>query len=94
VVAIAPDKLSAYAPYLRAKIQQPNTHEELSKVPGLHVLRLDLSLGAAISAGTKDVYLPDDTHWGSEGARIAACTLTDSLLSGSPSWDYPNIVSR
>ena len=79
VVVVVPDKSSAYAPYLSPEVQQPNALEVLAQVPGLHLLRLDLALGAAISAGTKDVYLPDDTHWGSQGARIAACTLADYL---------------
>ena len=43
--------------------------------------RLDLALTFAINDGEEDVYLPDDTHWGSSGNQIAAETLLTFLLN-------------
>jgi hypothetical protein len=41
--------------------------------------RIDLALISAIHNGEQDVYLPDDTHWGSSGYQIAAETLLTFL---------------
>ena len=41
--------------------------------------RLDIALISAIRQGEQDIYLPDDTHWGSTGHQIVAKTLLTFL---------------
>lgn len=75
-----PDKLTAYSKYIvnngaiKKDIIDMISHDEK-----LHIHRLDKSLKKAIQAGVKDVYLPSNTHWGSEGHKIAAKTMVDYL---------------
>ena len=54
--------------------------EEIAKHRELHVPRLDVALRNEIIRGTRDVYLPNDTHWGSSGHKIVAETLHQYLL--------------
>lgn len=79
LIVVAPDKSSAYAAYLPASVRQPDGVAELAQARALHLPRLDLALRAAIAAGVKDVYLPNDTHWGTAGSKIAADTIVDYL---------------
>lgn len=72
LILIAPDKTTIYQPYMRDPIIMPAFIPALAERVGTAVLRADLALGAAVAQGRKDVYLPNDTHWGSAGARIAA----------------------
>ncbi len=80
VLMVAPDKLTVYGPDL-----QNTEWAHASKLPALAALspqtmpRLDLSLRQAIVRGQQDVYLPNDTHWGAEGQRLAADTMRDFL---------------
>lgn len=73
VLAIAPDKSSAYRLWLVDPSQVA-----ASRIPevrqGLNIAEapLDLPLGQAIATGVKDVYLPNDTHWGSAGHKLVA----------------------
>lgn len=78
LIVIAPDKSSAYGHLLRQPLrgQQPLAH--LGQA-GLHLVPVETALKAAIDAGTDDVYLPDDTHWGSTGSLIAAKTVADYM---------------
>ena len=76
VFMVAPDKLTAYADYLRDKdLRGLSALAELSGNFPEVMPRLDVALISAIRRGEQDVYLPDDTHWGSSGYRIAAETL-------------------
>lgn len=80
VTALAPDKSSAYRPWLVEPAQFPE-----SRLPALMRgfpvadARLDLVLAEAIRRGTKDVYMPDDTHWGSAGHDLAAHAILKLL---------------
>jgi SGNH hydrolase-like domain, acetyltransferase AlgX len=76
---LAPDKSSAYAPWLPLGPWQVEAAPRLANPPGLKMPRIDLALRAGIAAGLRDVYLPDDTHWSTTGARIVARTLLDYL---------------
>lgn len=86
VLMIAPDKLTAYADFLRDKdLRKLSALPELSRDLREIMPRLDIALIAAIREGEQDVYLPNDTHWGSSGYRIAAETLLSFLQQPSPS---------
>jgi hypothetical protein len=73
VVMVPPDKTTAYCPYI-----DPAAHTRCEgvigkmDVPGLHLLRLDRDVAAALRRGTVDLYLPNDTHWGYAGSKLAA----------------------
>ena len=76
VLTVAPDKLTAYAEFLSdsdmksASLLALDSYRHPDVVP-----RLDRNLIAAIRRGERDVYLPNNTHWGSNGHRIVAETL-------------------
>ena len=81
VAMIAPDKLTAYMDvYKKFDREKIYWMEEISKHPQLHVPRLDVALRKEIARGTRDVYLPNDTHWGSAGHKVTAETLYKYLL--------------
>jgi hypothetical protein len=84
-VMIAPDKSSAYSEYLPSEYQMPNSLEKLAQDPKLHFIRLDVALKNAIHKDIKDVYLPNDTHWGSAGSSIAAKEVVEYLKRNTPS---------
>lgn len=81
VVLLAPDKLTAYTPW----ITDPSV-QGLSELDALARRHPDLmppvhrALEAAIAAGTPDVYLPNNTHWGISGHLIAGQVVADFLL--------------
>jgi hypothetical protein len=80
----APDKATAYAdhltdPMLRDLSPLPEFYER----PGLNQIALVERLRDAIRCGVKDVYMPNDTHWGSPAHRIVAEATIDALL-GKP----------
>ena len=76
VLMVPPDKLTAYADYLSdPKLRNVSSLSALADMHPNVMPRLDRSLIKAIRSGKQDVYLPDDTHWGSNGQRIAAETL-------------------
>ncbi len=84
VLMVAPDKLTAYADFIGEKdLRNTSRLSTLSdQYPGI-MPRLDLTLISAIHQGEQDVYLPDDTHWGSTGQKIAAGTLLTFLRAGT-----------
>lgn len=76
---IAPNKLTAYASWLAAPAAVTDGTEHYARTPGPRLIRVDRAIKAAIGAGRRDVYLPNDTHWGTAGARIAAETAARAL---------------
>ena len=77
---IAPDKLTAYMNVFK-NFDRDKIHwlEEIGRHPHLHVPRLDAALRKEAARGTRDIYLPNDTHWGSNGHQIAAENLIEFL---------------
>jgi len=80
VLMVAPDKLTAYAELLGdPAIKDTSLLARLSDRHPDVIPRLDRNLVAAIWRGEQDIYLPNNTHWGSNGHRIAAETLLHLL---------------
>jgi len=81
VYLIAPDKSAVYSPYLTSPADATvNLIEHAAKESRLRLIRSDLVLAEEIKKGTPDVYLPNDSHWGSIGhQRVAEAIL--SLLA-------------
>ncbi|HEY5762647.1 MAG TPA: hypothetical protein VIS73_05535 [Rhodocyclaceae bacterium] len=68
VLLVAPDKLTAYEPYLATDDYRGLSRlaELAERLPGT-MPRVDTAIAAVIAAGHVDVYLPNNTHWGSAG---------------------------
>lgn len=82
IAMIVPDKRSIYAPDVAGAARPGSIVPKLAD-PRLTLPRLDLSLRTAVESGELDVYLPNDTHWGAAGHRIAAETVL-AHLRGEP----------
>lgn len=82
VTALAPDKSTAYQPWLvqRDILPVSRLNELLNPFP-VPDARLETVLSGAIAKGTRDVYLPNDTHWGSAGHRLAADAILAMLTA-------------
>ncbi len=82
VTALAPDKSSAYQPWLARRGNLPGSRlpDLLASFP-VPDARLDVALSRAIAKGERDVYLPNDTHWGSAGHRLAAEAILAMLTA-------------
>lgn len=81
ILMLPPDKLTAYAHVLTDKdLKNISLLTALTDLNANVIPRLDKTLNSAIQAGEQDVYLPDDTHWGSAGHRVAAETLMGFIL--------------
>ena len=80
VLMIAPNKMSAYGNFFgEVGVDKTNMLNTLATQHPAVIPRIDLALKAAIEIGVVDVYLPDDTHWGSSGHQIAADSLRKFL---------------
>jgi hypothetical protein len=81
----APDKLSVYAEHLAdAGLRAISLLPELYRSPGLNQVRLLDRFREAVRRGEKDVFLPNDTHWGSAGHRIVADAVVDAIAAWQP----------
>ena len=80
VLMVPPDKLTAYSSWANhPSYRSLSMLAELSRRHPLVMPRLDLALAAVIDAGHKDVYLPNNTHWGATGHLVAAQALTEFM---------------
>jgi hypothetical protein len=80
VAMVFPDKTTMYAPYIAdPDYEDISVIDAFSKHNGLHVTQLDRRFRAALNSGIVDLYLPNDTHCGYIGYRIAADSVLDLL---------------
>jgi len=80
VFLIAPDKTSLFAYDIQDEsFVTANLIEEAAYEPRLHLIRTDQILGESIRSGIPDIYLPNDSHWGSTGHQRIADSLADFL---------------
>ena len=83
IVAIAPDKSDVYRPWIRdANRVAPGRISAITKGLSAISVRLDVPLKRAVMSGIKDVYLPNDTHWGYVGHQLVADVMMRALLDG------------
>lgn len=81
IVLLGPDKTSAYSEFIKDSL--PEYHGIIEKIPDVDkmpVPRIDIAIQRSIKNGKKDVYLPNDSHWGAKGNEIAATALLEYLL--------------
>jgi hypothetical protein len=79
VALIAPDKSSAYSNHSKSFHDKENSLIDYFSKQPINLPRVDVALKKEIEKGMVDVYLPNDTHWGSLGHKIAAQTIVDYL---------------
>jgi hypothetical protein len=77
---IFPDKTSVYSDYLDDEnYQGMSIVSRIEETPGLNVVRLKSQFDTAIRSGVVDLYLPNDTHCGFYGYRLAANAVLDAI---------------
>jgi len=79
VALIAPDKLTIYSPYLKSNKWKNISNYQQHLNNNLNVVLLMPYFENAISKGYKDLYLPNDTHWGSSGNKLVGGAVLDYL---------------
>jgi len=82
ILTIAPDKLSVYEPYIVSDLPpKPIDAFGIAKA-ALGPVFIDLMrpLSTAVADGSKDVYWPNDTHWGATGNRIVGKTVLERII--------------
>ncbi|WP_020481924.1 hypothetical protein [Methylomonas sp. MK1] len=98
VSMIAPDKLTIYDGYIvDKKYTKLSRLDELDSEGSISDLRLDKVLKEAVRLGGKDVYLPNDTHWGGIGHTLVAEAIMKLLepdISLKTSWVADVIGSK
>ncbi len=83
ILLIAPDKLTAYDTYLENK--QYAGFGKISQLenPGLNMPKLEQQIKQEIVDGVKDIYMPNDTHWGVCGHKLAADVVINYLVKAN-----------
>jgi hypothetical protein len=87
VILTLPDKTTAYQPYLAdTKIKQRLALINRLRMDALtgHDINMLQPIRSLIAAGNKDVYLPNDTHWGYKGFQLAAVLINEKLSAQLP----------
>lgn len=86
VILAIPDKTTAYQPYLANDEirQRPALINRLNVDQIPHGIDMLPSIREMAAAGHKDIYLPDDTHWGYKGFQLAAALIDMELDSQWP----------
>lgn len=79
-----PDKLTVYQDYI-VNAGEYNGISKLSlfRTPGFHFISLLDPIKIAVNKGKKDIYLPNDTHWGSAGHEIVSDYLINYLYNNN-----------
>ena len=85
VLMIATDKATVYRPYIIDSPMPILSAVDLLNLPAkLNLVPMEQHLSTAVSEGSaKDIYLANDTHWGSVGHALAADCLLDYLKTNS-----------
>lgn len=94
LLMIAPDKLTAYEDLIseRNRIAKLSRLAEIIPSESLSAIRLDQIMKQAVRKGIKDIYLPNDTHWGWEGYQLAAESV--ARAAPLPGDAGPDVVRR
>jgi len=81
MVMVATDKSTAYSEYIinESSPSYKSIFTRLSGNKGVRFAPVEEFIKEQIKSGIQDVYLPNDTHWGSEGHKAAASAMIDML---------------
>lgn len=71
---LVPDKLSVYGPWVKTELPPKDLplNDLAFKALGGYLIDLKPAMQLAVNQGVLDLYLPNDSHWGTAGQRIAA----------------------
>ena len=80
VFVLVPDKLTAYTPYVSKQENLPKLelNQQLLQA-GIQTPDLYQDIAQAIAKPEQDIYLPNETHYGSRGHEIMALSLQNYL---------------
>lgn len=83
IVVVAPDKRTVYDAWITDDLPRKAVPgiDLAAEALGDRLVDLRPDLIGAVMAGTRDVYLPNDTHWGEAGHRIAGAAVARRLLA-------------
>ena len=86
VMLAIPDKTTAYQPYMASDEirQRPALINRLHIDDLQHGIDMLPPIRDMAAAGHKDIYLPDDTHWGYKGFQLAAALIDTELKAQWP----------
>lgn len=79
---IAPDKSSVYTPWIESDHSFTSGIDRLT-LSGVKTINLLEPLRKGVEEGLLDIYLPNDSHWGSMGHKIAADTILEEVFKAS-----------
>lgn len=79
---IAPDKRTVYAPWIADPLPAKalDLFAEARAALGPALIDLQRPLRSAAGAGVRDLYWPNDTHWGAAGHRLAGETAAAAVI--------------
>jgi len=77
ILLVSPNKLSAYHRYVIGRAPEPTS--PVLRGSGVPMADVDMELLSLITRGHRDVYLPDDTHWGYRGHCAAARAIASYI---------------
>ena len=84
VSTFAPDKTTAYLPYIESKDNLPQTSlNKIKEEENLNYVDLLSPIRKAISSGQQDIYLPNDSHWSSYGHKLVADSILNYLIENN-----------
>ena len=85
-VVLAPDKRSIYAPWITTPLPEKAVGflDVLKGQLGGRYIDLFGPLSAAVHAGQKDLYFPNDTHWSASGHQLVGNTIADAIGGKKP----------
>lgn len=91
VIALTPDKTTAYQPYLTENDlrTRPATLDKIGTGYIPHTINMLPAVRRELAAGARDFYLPNDSHWGHDGFRLAAALIDGELQSQWPATTAP-----
>lgn len=80
IAFITPDKATAYEEHIdfSGTIKNPSIYELLDEI-NHPIFRTDIYFKQLIDKGIVDLYLPNDTHWGSDGNRYFASLVNNAI---------------
>lgn len=79
VIAIMPDKLSIYGPYLKKPIYKKGYQKLISALKEQGIIALDIQKFINENIDIKDFYQPDDTHFSRKGAQRTGMFIGDEI---------------
>jgi hypothetical protein len=81
----APDKRTIYAPWIVDPLPEKviDVFAIAQEALGPAFIDVRKTLQDAAGSSLRDVYLPDDTHWGARGHRLVGEAVADAVLTGA-----------